>query len=229
MRAPRIVVRYAREDRGEEPMEITLCPPPGDEYTAKQVAGWWADNRVRLYMGRLYPISEKQQRQWLQEQAGAEDGMHWGIYIGQALIGMVGLSDIDEEHRRAQFGIIIGEKQYWGRGIAPAAGTAVLEHAFNNISADGLHKVTAGVMASNERSCHALRKMGFREFGLARRHFWFQGRWLDSRYSEVLNAEWNERRTDILRATGIKDIRYESDDDIQFPALLKVQRTAEKD
>ncbi|MFP3904468.1 MAG: GNAT family N-acetyltransferase [Armatimonadota bacterium] len=212
MRAPPIVVRYAREDRGEEPMEITLCPPPEDGYTAKQVAGWWADNRVRLYMGRLYPINQKQQRQWLQEQAGAEDGMHWGIYVGETLIGMVGLSDIDGNHRRAQFGIIIGQKQHWGRGIGPTAGVAVLQHAFNDMAAGGLNKVTASVIAGNARSNRALRKMGFREIGLEQSHCWFQGRWHDSRQVEMLRTEWTQRQEEIFRTVGITEIEYRSAD-----------------
>src|SRR6187402_3054152 len=63
------------------------------------------------------------------------------------LVGAIGFR-IDRAHHRAELGYWIGV-DYWGRGYATEAGTAVLHHGFTDL---GLNRVFARHMTMNPAS-----------------------------------------------------------------------------
>ncbi|GGN28173.1 GNAT family N-acetyltransferase [Deinococcus daejeonensis] len=63
----------------------------------------------------------------------------------------------------AEFGIVIGERALWGRGVARRAGEALIAHA----AGLGLARLTALVHAPNARSHALMRRLGFVEAGHA--------------------------------------------------------------
>lgn len=75
-----------------------------------------------------------------------------------AHIGNIKISSIDKHHRRADIGIIIGDKRFWGKGIATGAIELVTNYCFSTLQ---LHKVTAGAYAENIASIKAFQKNGF--------------------------------------------------------------------
>lgn len=79
---------------------------------------------------------------------------------GDRHIGNIKLGPIDRYHRLGDIGLIIGEKAYWGQGIATEAIALLADHAFNQLK---LHKLTAGCYANNQGSAKAFLKVGFAE------------------------------------------------------------------
>jgi RimJ/RimL family protein N-acetyltransferase len=77
-------------------------------------------------------------------------------------IGNIKLGPIDRRHACAAIGILIGEKAYWGRGLAGQAVAAVATHAFATL---GLERVEAGFYAGNVASQRAFRRAGFVQEG----------------------------------------------------------------
>ena len=78
-------------------------------------------------------------------------------------IGNIKLGSINPIHRTADIGIIIGEKNYWGHGLASEAINLLSEYAFNSV---GLHKLTAGAYTTNKGSIQAFKKSGFKIEGI---------------------------------------------------------------
>jgi ribosomal-protein-alanine N-acetyltransferase len=76
-----------------------------------------------------------------------------GIHIGNIKLG-----PINWQHSLADVGIIIGQKEFWGKGLASVAIKLLRDHAFESI---GLHKLTAGCYATNLGSAKAFEKAGF--------------------------------------------------------------------
>jgi RimJ/RimL family protein N-acetyltransferase len=72
---------------------------------------------------------------------------------------------VDHYNRTATFGILIGEKDCWGKGYGTEATRLVLDYAFTGL---GLHNVMLNVFANNERAIRAYRRAGFREIGRRR-------------------------------------------------------------
>lgn len=73
-------------------------------------------------------------------------------------IGNIKISSIEKIHKRAELGIIIGDRNYWGKGIATTAIKMVTDYCFTILE---LHKVTAGAYAENISSIKAFQKNGF--------------------------------------------------------------------
>ena len=78
-------------------------------------------------------------------------------------IGNIKLGDIDIRRGIGVIGIIIGDKNCWGRGYASESIGLLANYAFETI---GLHKLTAGIYAANEASIRAFNRAGFRKEGV---------------------------------------------------------------
>jgi ribosomal-protein-alanine N-acetyltransferase len=82
-------------------------------------------------------------------------------------IGNIKLGPINTFHKRGDIGILIGDKNYWGKGIGTEAIFLISEFAFNNLNLD---KVMAGCYANNIGSYKSFFKCGFVEEGLFKNH-----------------------------------------------------------
>ena len=77
-------------------------------------------------------------------------------------IGNIKLGPIDSRHAVAAIGVLIGDKDYWGRGFAAESVAAVAELGFSDF---GLERVEAGFYADNVASQRAFKRAGFVEEG----------------------------------------------------------------
>lgn len=113
------------------------------------------------------PITAESEAAWYDRMAISDSDVAFTIYERVTLrpIGTLGLRQIDHFNRTATFGIVIGEKDCWGKGYGAEATRLMLEYAFSGL---GLHNVMLNVFASNERALHAYARAGFREIGRRR-------------------------------------------------------------
>lgn len=106
-------------------------------------------------------------------------------------IGSIGLHKIDTTERRASLGIMIGDKNYWGRGYGREALVLMLDFAFTVLN---LHSVYLGVFAFNKRGLRAYKAVGFTEYGRGREaHFW-GGKYYDIIQMDILDREFKKSK-----------------------------------
>ena len=86
------------------------------------------------------------------------DRKTFGIFHNDEYIGAIELYDISND--RCTLGIIIGEREYWGRGFGSEAIIALLEYAFSELN---LNQVYLRTFFDNKRAIAAFHKVGFRE------------------------------------------------------------------
>ena len=98
-------------------------------------------------------------------------------------MGTAYLAGIDHRHRRAEFGVLIGEPTCRGKGYGTEAARLVLDYAFTAL---GLHNVMLTCYEFNLAGQRAYARAGFREFGRRRQSHWMGGRWWDEVYMECL-------------------------------------------
>ncbi len=90
----------------------------------------------------------------------------FGIVSGSGLlVGTIGLR-IDHANLRAEVGYCIAIED-WGRGYATSALRTLIPFAFGPV---GLRRLVAHAFPHNAASVRVLRKCGFREEGLLRKH-----------------------------------------------------------
>lgn len=73
-------------------------------------------------------------------------------------IGSVYLRDIDREHKKAEYGIFIGEEDALGKGYGTLAAEGMLAYAFEELK---LHKVMLRLLEGNDRARKSYEKAGF--------------------------------------------------------------------
>lgn len=71
-------------------------------------------------------------------------------------------SSIEERHRTADIGLLIGDKTEWGKDHTSEAIAALTEYAFNQLN---IAKLTAGCYTDNEGSRRAFLKVDYVEEG----------------------------------------------------------------
>jgi len=92
-------------------------------------------------------------------------------------IGNIKIGPINRVHGFADLGIMIGEKSFWGKGLATDALKLAVTYAFNELN---LHKLSAGVYADNIGSIKAFKKSGFSVEGIRKRQYLYRDNYTDS-------------------------------------------------
>lgn len=153
---------------------------------------WMSDYEVRRLADdeAAGPMTEDAQREWYERAAKSDGDFSFAIRTldDDALIGNCGLYGISHKNGSAEFGIVIGEKGYWGRGFGTDATRVLLRFAFWELN---LHRVELEVFAFNERAIRAYEKAGFVREGARREATFREGRYHDVLVMSILRGEWD--------------------------------------
>jgi RimJ/RimL family protein N-acetyltransferase len=80
-------------------------------------------------------------------------------------VGVVGLASIDSAHKTAEIYIVIGEKEFWGKGVMIEAECLLIGWSFNSL---GIEKIWAESRPENIASLITMKKIGFQVEGTLR-------------------------------------------------------------
>ncbi len=154
---------------------------------------WINDREVIRHLTVRYPMSRADERRWLEGQAtnGFANGVHLAIETKEgAHIGNTDLFSVRPEDRKAELGIMIGEKEYWSKGYGTDAIVSLLRFAFDEMN---LQRVWLTVDESNARAIACYRKCGFEEEVRLRRDRFVDGQYWDTVVMGILREEFEAR------------------------------------
>jgi RimJ/RimL family protein N-acetyltransferase len=148
--------------------EVRLRPFRADDLS--RVIAWRNDPEVRT--GALWgpePFGTIEAERWLRTVSENADPTRLTFAIELVEDGrLVGLTNLTRIHRRsgtAYFGVVIGEKDVWGRGVARRTVSLMLGHAVEL----RLRKILLEVAADNTRAVEIYRRAGFEVEGVLKR------------------------------------------------------------
>jgi len=147
---------------------------------------WMNDGEVMQYLeARFSSFNENDLVSYIKEMNASSDNLLLGMFLKseERHIGNIKLGPLNPHHKRADIGLLIGERAQWGRGYATEAISAVAEYALSRLS---LRKLQAGAYSSNIGSIRAFLKAGFEKEALLKSHWKIDDGWLD----EVLLARF---------------------------------------
>lgn len=146
---------------------------------------------LRTLGGTLGSTTLEQELAWVEAQVTSTLRTHqvFTIYERESLqpIGTTSLEEIDDRHRTATFGILIGEVTFRGRGLGTEVTRLMLDYAFTAL---GLHNVLLTVLEFNLAGRRAYLKAGFHECGRRRQCRLVAGKWWDLLYMECLSTDF---------------------------------------
>jgi diamine N-acetyltransferase len=140
----------------------------------------------------MRPMTWEAEEEWYERIGKSERDVSFTIYELATLrpIGTTGLHAIDHRHRTAEFGIMIGEKDCWGKGYGSEATALMLDYGFHAL---GLHNIMLRVYSFNERAVRAYTRAGFRVMGRRREAHRIGRRAYDVIYMDCLATEFQSR------------------------------------
>ena len=99
-----------------------------DAYTSVK---WRNDPEVFKFTGNIYnhEITIDNELEWIRKVTANPTDYRCAILVDEVYVGNIYLTDIKEG--TAHFHIFIGDKSYWGKGVAKRASLLILEYAFN--------------------------------------------------------------------------------------------------
>jgi len=153
---------------------------------------WFNDPEVRRHLAWFEPMSRAREERWFEtEYLVAKDKFVFAIEarIDEAwlLVGNSSLEDISWKNRSAGLGIVLGEKEHWGRGYGTEAVRVLLRFAFGELA---LNRVELTVLADNARAQRCYEKAGFRREGTRRAAIFRDGRYHDLHLMGILASEF---------------------------------------
>lgn len=153
--------------------------------------GWVNDRDVTRYLVLRYQMPGLAEENWLRERCVSapsyfntffaietKDGVH---------IGNTNLFNASPENRSAEAGIMVGDKEYWGRGYGTDAMRTLLGFGFGEMN---LHRIHLFVYAFNDRAQASYRKCGFVEEVRLRQHIFREGAYHDVLRMSILRNEF---------------------------------------
>lgn len=151
---------------------------PLQKRDAEEFVSWFADIEVIRFLG-MEPLTQDKATMWFNELLRDSTGQYFGIVKknDKKLIGYTFLTGISERHKIAkEFGIVMGDKEEWGKGYGTEATRLMLEYGFNVLK---LHRIQLLVLDFNRRALRMYRKLGFKREGIQRE-------------ARVVNDEWHD-------------------------------------
>jgi diamine N-acetyltransferase len=156
----------------------------------QQASKWandWAVSSTRGMM--LRPYAAETVAAWHERTRTSSDTVHFIIYErdGYRAVGETGFTSIDWFHRSAEYGIVIGETDCWGKGYGTEATRTMIAYGFTHLN---LHSIWLRVSSANPAGITAYTRAGFREAGRLREAQLIDGQRHDVRYMECLASEF---------------------------------------
>jgi diamine N-acetyltransferase len=159
---------------------------------------WLNDTEVKQGIMIFHPFSQAQEENWFEgmikrpaeeqvlgievkEPSGKEGIGNW------KMIGTIGFNDVNWRIRSAEFGIMIGEKNYWGKGYGTEAVRLIIQYGFNTLN---LNRIFLRVFEDNHRAIRAYEKAGFILEGRMRQAEFHDGKYLDVLIMSVLRSDF---------------------------------------
>jgi RimJ/RimL family protein N-acetyltransferase len=152
--------------------------------------GWMRDpETTRFLESRLVDHDLASLSDYIASCNDSPGSMLLGICLADGThVGNIKLGPIDPYHQHAAIGLLIGERDRWGKGYATEAIAALTAHAFGQL---GLQKLYAGCYASNVGSARAFLKAGWIEEGRNRGHWRSDGGREDNVQFGITRADWS--------------------------------------
>lgn len=137
---------------------------------------WLNDPEVNAYLETRFLLwTPEQMETYVMSMEGNKNEFFFAICSNEneRHIGNIKLGPVSWPHRNADVSLIIGEKEYWGKGVGTEAICLVVGFAFIEL---GLEKLKSGCYAANRASARAFENNGFIQEGLLRQHCWSRGK-----------------------------------------------------
>jgi len=168
---------------------IYLRPLKDDDLKGNYIS-WLNDPEVCKYNSHhTFPYTIEKAKAYISSVSGVPNMLVLAIVLnGQDRhIGNVSLQDINYINRSAEFAIVLGEKDCWGKGFSREAASLIVAHAFTSLN---LNRVYCGTSSENIPMQKLAKYLGMKEEGRRRNAMFKNGIYTDIIEYGLLKQEY---------------------------------------
>lgn len=142
--------------------ERLILKPLNLDFLSQDYVDWLNDKEVNKYLesGGDYDISKlKDYLRYIEK----NNIYSWAVtLINGKHIGNIKIDPINLKHSNAEYGIMMGDKNEWGKGYAKEVSKLVIDYCFKTLK---LRKITLGVIEKNQRAINLYLSLKFKVEG----------------------------------------------------------------
>ncbi len=143
--------------------------PLFSQHLSQKYVDWMNDKQVNQFLESGGNYTLDMLRDFLTDVSN-RDMCFWAINdkLNNQHIGNIKIDPINFKHGWGEYGILIGDKSYWGKGVGFEVSKAVIEFCFEgNLK---LRKINLGVRTENISAIALYKKLGFEIEGVYKKH-----------------------------------------------------------
>lgn len=152
---------------------------------------WIVDPEViKFSQTKFHTMTQRQQiSDWFTETISDQKVYQQGIIdaVSKELIGYAGIAGINRIDQNGEYFIFIGNKNFWGKGIASGVTVEIIKAGFEELN---LHRIFLTASSENTGALKAYSKAGFRHEGVMREAFFRGGQFSDKIIMGTLKSEY---------------------------------------
>lgn len=140
--------------------------------------------------GFRFGMSRYEAERWIELHSGYNTNDYiWAIcdLDNDIYLGHVGLYKINYRVGSAEFGIMIGDKTQWGKGIGKEVLRFIINLAFFELN---LRRIELSVLANNLKAIKLYESVGFIKEGTLRQYQYKNGQYIDLIIMSILREEY---------------------------------------
>jgi RimJ/RimL family protein N-acetyltransferase len=152
-----------------------------------------------MLVGRKYFVSSEYEKKWIEDAINNNQNQ---VKLAVCLrendehIGNVYLNNINWFNRSGDFGLLIGEKEHWGKGYGEELTLLMLNHAFYDL---GLIRIESRQLLTNKASIKVHKKCGFKNEGILRKAVYKNGEYRDLNLMSIIRSDFDN----LLKAKNL--------------------------
>ncbi len=154
---------------------------------------WFNDAEVCRFNGHhRFPYGREEALRYVQRVRGSAADLVLAVILKRSRrhIGNVSLQKINLIDRSAEFAIVIGEKDCWGKGYSKEVARLMLDHGFCSLN---LHRIYCGTSSENLPMRRLALYLGMKKEGVHRQAIFKGNRYLDVWEYGILRSEYLKR------------------------------------
>ena len=165
-----------------EPISIKFC--------TKEYVNWLNDKEVYQYLDTGGNYTLEGLSDYLTKYS-KKPVLFWAIIVKEtnSHIGNIKIDPINQRNQIGEYGILMGDRNNWGKGYAKEASTSVISYCFDSLN---LKKITLGVIKDNVAAVKLYESLGFAVEGIYRMHGKYGGKYCDAIRMALFNMNDQE-------------------------------------
>ena len=147
-----------------------------------------------LTSGNSYFTSIEYVKKWVEDVIFSKTDIYLAICdtSTKEMLGFLSINDIDYRNRKAQWGgILIGDKNNWGKGIAKEASSQMLRFVFDELN---INCFWAFWLVDNVSSIKLGEKLGFSKVGVLQQSIYKGGKYHDQLIMAIMKIDYDRIR-----------------------------------